>query len=217
MSALRKDDHKPAAAKSARKSAVVLVVEDEWIVARDLQQTLIGGGYDVPHLVTRVEHAFVTAREIEPDLTLLDIALGRGKSGLELASELRDEGLPFMFVSAHADTAMLAQALRLGPSGFVVKPFSSTQLLAAVAIALSSRPAMAPPHAGREAPELNELSAREREVLHALLAHKRPPAIARELFISPFTVRNHLKSIYSKLGVSSQQELLDKLLGRSER
>lgn len=66
----------------------------------------------------------------------------------------------------------------------------------------------------RVVPGYGNLSEREREVLDALLEHKRPPQIARELFISPHTVRNHLKSIYGKLGVRNQASLIDRMLGR---
>ena len=62
-------------------------------------------------------------------------------------------------------------------------------------------------------PELVELSAREREVLALLLEGSRPPAIAKRLFISPNTVRNHLKAMYRKLGVSSQSELIEHVRG----
>lgn len=58
---------------------------------------------------------------------------------------------------------------------------------------------------------LQQLSPREREVLRLLLANRRSKSIARTLFISPYTVRNHLKSIFHKLGVHSQTELLERL------
>lgn len=62
-------------------------------------------------------------------------------------------------------------------------------------------------------PALHELSPREREVLVELAAGHRVPAIAKRLFISPHTVRNHLKSIYRKVGVDSQVTLLEWLGG----
>lgn len=60
-------------------------------------------------------------------------------------------------------------------------------------------------------PELDALSAREKEVLAQLAAGERVAAIAAKLFISPHTVRNHLKSIYRKLGVGDQSELIHKV------
>lgn len=68
----------------------------------------------------------------------------------------------------------------------------------------------------RDLPELASLSTREWEVLRGLVDHKRPPTIARELYISPHTVRNHLKSIFAKLGVHSQTELVERVLVRAE-
>lgn len=61
---------------------------------------------------------------------------------------------------------------------------------------------------------LEALTDREREVLDGLLRHRRVPAIAEQLGISPHTARNHLKSIFGKLRVSSQQELLDAVIER---
>ena len=63
-------------------------------------------------------------------------------------------------------------------------------------------------------PGLSELTRREREVLDALLEHRRPNQIAELLGISRYTVRNHLGSIYAKLGVHSQGELVELLLRR---
>lgn len=67
----------------------------------------------------------------------------------------------------------------------------------------------------RPLPGLAELSAREWDVLMGLLDHKRVPELARTLHISPHTVRNHLKSIFGKVGVHSQAELLEKVVDRS--
>lgn len=70
--------------------------------------------------------------------------------------------------------------------------------------------------AADEAPSapLDALTEREREVVRGLLDHRRVPSIAETLGISAHTVRNHLKAIFAKLGVRSQQELLDRLVQR---
>jgi DNA-binding CsgD family transcriptional regulator len=61
----------------------------------------------------------------------------------------------------------------------------------------------------REIPGIGLLTAREFEVVSLLLDGDRPPGIARKLFLSQSTVRNHLASVFSKLGIASQQELVD--------
>jgi len=77
--------------------------------------------------------------------------------------------------------------------------------------------AAGPPALLRNHPELEQLSVREREILVELVSGKRVPAIAKDLFISPHTVRNHLKSMYRKFGLSSQAELIEYVRGLSER
>lgn len=67
----------------------------------------------------------------------------------------------------------------------------------------------------RSLPELALLSPREWDVLRGLADHKRVPILARDMHISPHTVRNHLKSIFGKLSVHSQAELLDKVVERA--
>ncbi len=69
----------------------------------------------------------------------------------------------------------------------------------------------ATPSVPHDHPELQTISAREREILAELVGGLRVPAIAKKLFISPHTVRNHLKSMYRKLGVTDQAALIDRV------
>lgn len=64
-------------------------------------------------------------------------------------------------------------------------------------------------------PHLSELSPRQWEVLRRLLHGERVPGIARNLFLSPSTVRNHLTAIFAKVGVHSQEELITLLHGEA--
>ena len=73
--------------------------------------------------------------------------------------------------------------------------------------------ALPEPVSQRSCEGLDLLSSREREILTPFLAGRRVSSIAKLLFISPHTVRNHLQSIYRKVGVRSQSELIDKLNG----
>ncbi|NVB41748.1 response regulator [Pseudenhygromyxa sp. WMMC2535] len=211
-----------------------IIVEDEWIVARDLQQLLEEIGIEVVRLVRRPEDLEPLLTEQRPDLLLLDIDLDAEIDGIQLASQIqRRHDCPVLFVSGHAEPTTLARLRKVAASGFVVKPFTRVQLEAAIEVALSrpraakteeaqtalreiarvladvgALPNATASHDWRRVPGLEDLSPREAEVLDALLAHRRPPQIAKDLGISPHTVRNHLKSIYAKCGVRSQTELL---------
>lgn len=225
----------------------VLVVEDEAIVARDIERMLEQAGYDVAACANTYEAARRWAEQHTPDLALVDIALPEGRmAGLDLAGDLRRRGARVVFVTAHADRETITRAGRLHPCGYLVKPFTETQLLAAVTFALAQPADQAattetlaravagiesrlgqlttmlveagvapPPAEAGPATErleaLRQLSSREREVLRLLLANRRVPQIATRLFISQHTVRTHLKSIFRKLDVHSQSELIERL------
>jgi DNA-binding NarL/FixJ family response regulator len=196
-------------------AAVVLVVDDDPKVAATLRHLLVASGYSVPEVVLRAADLQRALAAAKPDLVLMDIELGFGPSGVDLAAIVPAE-VPVLFVSAHADPATLAKVKKLKPAGFVVKPYEARQLRAAVEMALARRLSTGGADAPlADQPELASLSAREREVLEQLLSHKRAPAIAKALFISQHTVRNHLKKIFAKLQVGSQQELLDRLTRRA--
>lgn len=81
--------------------------------------------------------------------------------------------------------------------------------------ALGLAPRMATLPSGDELPELGDLSARQWEIVSRLLAGERVPAIARSMFLSQSTIRNHLSAVFAKLGVHSQQELIQLIRARS--
>lgn len=207
-----------------RTNATVLVVDDEWIVAQDIRRILQGEGYDVPPPVTSGAEVMAAVQKHQPDLVLFDIGLDQGRDGIAIARECQQvAGSAVLFVSGNSDVATLARAGELGPGGFVVKPFSDAQLRAAVRLALAM-PAReradatlrairalldgGSPAAPPASPLLALLSQREREVATLLADARRVPGIATALGISVATVRNHIKAIFAKAGVHSQEELI---------
>jgi len=208
----------PERVRRGKSAVTILVVDDQETVAQSVRAMLVREGYRVPEIVTHAPEFDQALARVRPDLVVLDIDLADAASGLDLAPRIPAH-VPFLFLSAHADDGTLDLARERRPSGFVVKPFEARQLTAAVEMALASRREPEGPGgvAVPDLPEIAALSAREREVLAHLVNHKRAPAIAKALFISHHTVRNHLKSIFTKLAVRSQQELLDLLTARAAR
>ncbi len=234
--------------------ASILIVEDEWVVARDMQRCLEDAGYRVAGTVSSPDEALQKIASDPCDLVLIDIVLGP-HDGMELAERLQERELPFVYVTAHTDSDTLTRAKETGPLGYVVKPFDDRQLRSTIELALhaaeqrrkASDEAEAPADRARVAaleqgmqkiadlvkelglvapdvvhhrPEveaiLAQLSARERQIVELLLASRRVPGIAGTLGISPHTVRNHLKAVFRKLGVHSQEALLELLRNASD-
>ena len=120
--------------------ATILVVEDENIVAMDLQQRLNDMGYSVPALAASSQDALRKAAEIRPDLVLMDIRLRGYVDGIEVAQKLREMlDVPFVYLTAHTDEATLARAKITDPFGYIVKPFDERILRSTIEMALYRR------------------------------------------------------------------------------
>jgi diguanylate cyclase (GGDEF)-like protein/PAS domain S-box-containing protein len=115
----------------------ILVVEDEVIIAVDIQRTLIKMGYEVPEFVTSAETALERIATLQPDLVLMDIHLSGEMDGIAAADEIRQrDRLPVVFLTAHSDEATLSRAKITEPYGYVLKPFEERELQIAIEIAL---------------------------------------------------------------------------------
>jgi DNA-binding NtrC family response regulator len=119
------------------KSARILVVEDEAVVALDVEDRLHRLGHQVVGTADSSASALALAAEVRPDLVLMDIALRDGADGIAVAERLRAElAVPVVFVTAFADAETLERAKRASPHGYIVKPFDERDLRATIEIAL---------------------------------------------------------------------------------
>ncbi|NLU90386.1 sigma-54-dependent transcriptional regulator [Chitinophaga sp. Ak27] len=113
----------------------ILIVEDEFIVGNDLRMMLMKGGYDVCGIAASVEQARVLITEKKPDWVLLDIILKTPTNGIELAKELLQLHIPFLYISANTNQQTLEAAKATQPYGFLVKPFRERDLFVMLDIA----------------------------------------------------------------------------------
>ena len=115
----------------------VLIVEDENLIAMDLGEQLRELGYEVSGISDTAEKAILLAASQRPDLILMDIRLRDGGDGIEAAQTVRAEmDIPVVFVTAHYDDETLGRAKLAEPFGYIVKPFCSANIRAAIEVAL---------------------------------------------------------------------------------
>ncbi|HWI40744.1 MAG TPA: PAS domain S-box protein, partial [Verrucomicrobiae bacterium] len=115
----------------------ILVVEDEAIVAADIARILTGLGYRVAGTTGEAESGVRLARELRPDLVLMDIRLSAEMDGVQAAEIIQAElGLPVVFLTAHSDRATLERAKLTGPFGYILKPFDELGLETHIEMAL---------------------------------------------------------------------------------
>ncbi len=117
--------------------ARILVVEDERIVAKDIQVKLKSFGYSVPAVASSAEEALQAISAYRPDLVLMDIVLKGKEDGVEAAHQIHEVyDVPVVYLTAYADSQTLDRAKETGPFGYILKPFKERDLQIAVEMAL---------------------------------------------------------------------------------
>jgi DNA-binding NtrC family response regulator len=116
-------------------SKKVLIVEDQFVEANDLQLMLKKAGYEVCGIARSVDIAEEMVKKEKPDLVLLDIFLKGKRTGIDLAKQLRKNNTAFIYLSANSNEEVLAEAKTTEPYGFIVKPFREKDLLVTLEIA----------------------------------------------------------------------------------
>ncbi len=117
----------------------VAIIEDEVIIAEDLRQTLQVEGYLVTGCYETGEAALQHILRDKPDLVMIDIRLKGAMNGIELASKLRNSlTVAVIYITASSDDKTYRLAKSTNPQAFLVKPFNSRSLLAAVDLALDN-------------------------------------------------------------------------------
>ena len=116
----------------------IIVVEDEPLIAEDLRAHLEELGYTVCAVCDNALDAMSELITHKPDLLLLDINLGDGADGVQLAAKVNTKHpTPFIFVTSHADGATLERVKEVRPAGFIIKPFDTNDLRTQIEIALA--------------------------------------------------------------------------------
>ena len=189
----------------------VVVVEDHTLVRQSLVKTINAeDGFEVVAEAGRGDEGLGLITKHGPDVVLLDITMPGG-NGLEVAAQMRHAApnSRFLFLTMHDDDASISKAIALGADGYVLKTASTDELLVALHAIAEGGSYLSPSVArrvidlaGGKSPSAN-LTDRELEILRLLASGARPGQVAEKLFVSIKTVKNHLTSVYAKLGVQT--------------
>jgi YesN/AraC family two-component response regulator len=118
---------------------LILVVEDEFLIANDIKNILSDNGYEVIINVSNVVKAKEIIEMYKPQLVLLDIQLKGEEDGIDLGNYLLNlDTIPFLYLTSFADEVTLNRAKKSRPFGFLVKPFKSIDLLTTVSVVLNN-------------------------------------------------------------------------------
>ena len=200
----------------------ILLVDDHVVIVQAMAQALRNAGSGevsyVPPEELEVAGVLAAADRFRPDIALVDLNLGVGRSGLSIIGPLVGRGVAVVAFSAREEELVIAQCLEAGAVGFLNKGEAFDAVIEYVG-RVAAGEAVVPPEqreallarlrADRAASDkrlraFHELSPREAAVLRALLLGQSPQDIADEQYVSVKTVRSQIESIYRKLGVRSQ-------------
>lgn len=115
----------------------ILIVEDESIVALDMKNTLTNFGYEVTNCVTNYNDAVNSVQTNKPELILMDINLGNGKDGINVAEEIQiSQDIPIIYITAFADEKTINRAIKTNPVSYLIKPFKREELKSNIMLGL---------------------------------------------------------------------------------
>jgi DNA-binding NarL/FixJ family response regulator len=205
----------------------ILIVDDHPLTRGALSALLAGNGFDVVGEAGDGRAAIALARELQPDLVLLDLSMPDldGLQALPLVREAASRSEVVVLTASESEDNLLG-AIRAGAAGYLLKSEPPDRIVAFLRGVAQGEAALSGAVARRlleqvrggdirdqgipdEIAEL--LTARELEVLLLLDQHLGTDQIARRLFISEHTVRSHVKGLLAKLRVSSRREAIEAL------
>lgn len=118
-------------------STKILIIEDDDVTALNLKMSLEKFGYEILSLANEETSAQNKIKIYNPDIVLIDIGLKHSDGGIEVANFIREKmPRPFIFLTAHSDSAILSKAKKTEPYGYIVKPFDPIGLHSTIQMAL---------------------------------------------------------------------------------
>ena len=191
----------------------LMLADDHRMLREGLRRSLTDEGFDVVAEASGGEEAIQLAGDLQPDVILMDVTMP-DVDGVEATRRIHQlhPDIRIVMLTMHADQSVIAEALRAGASGYLVKDCSTDEIADAVRQAANDDASLSPELAVAMLDEVWRIdpvpadgdsdrivTKREVEVLQLIADGCSTPEVAERLFISQKTVKNHLASIYAKL------------------
>jgi DNA-binding NarL/FixJ family response regulator len=195
-----------------------LIADDHPAVLEAVAEFLVESGIEVVGRAVDGEEALAHIERLRPDIALVDVRMPR-LSGIELTRRARSStpGTAVLLYTGYGDRALLSEGLDAGVAGFVLKEAPIDDLLRAIRAVAGGGTYVDPVLAGTLAgsptgAKRPELTVRERDILRLLADGLSNEEIGNALFISPETVRTHVRKAMAKLGADTRTQAVARAL-----
>ena len=196
-------------------AAKVLIVEDDPMMQLGLEQTL--GDYSQLTIIGQAADGYMAvemAQKLQPDIIVMDIGLPR-QDGIAATQQIKAilPQVRIVMLTSHTTETEVIAALSSGADAYCIKGTNVDRLIAAIAAAQEGATYLDPQIARQVvehlkppvvAAQVGQLSPREMEVLKLMVEGHSNPEIAAALYLSPNTVKTHIRGIMNKLGVDDR-------------
>lgn len=189
----------------------ILLIEDEFIIAKDIKIVLEKNEYAKVSLAKRKEDVLRLFRKQDFDLIISDVNLNLEVDGIEIVSELiKIKSVPVVYLTAYSDEEIISRAEKTSPFAYLLKPYNEQQLKITINLAVLNYSKMLKNIDIDEEKTklLNLLTRREKEVLVVLSSGKISKEVAEVLNISVLTVEKHKQNIKAKLKLRTTVEMI---------
>ncbi|MBI2704082.1 MAG: response regulator transcription factor [Actinobacteria bacterium] len=190
----------------------LMLADDHRMLREGLRRSMTDQGFDVVGEARDGDEAIRLAEELQPEVILMDVTMPE-VDGVEATRQIKQlfPEIRVVMLTMHADQEVLASAMRVGASGYLVKDCSTEEIANAIRDVAGGKTALSPQLAASMLEEVRRLdqpaandedrivTKREEEVLQLIANGFSTTEVAEKLFISQKTVKNHLASIYQKL------------------
>jgi DNA-binding NarL/FixJ family response regulator len=179
----------------------ILIVEDEIIIANDLQQILIKENYNVCGIANSYDEAVKLFCQEHPQIVMCDIYLKGEKTGIDFVNRINHlNNIPIVFITAFSSDELLSKIADKNHVSYITKPFTNSQVVAAVNLAK---------YRIKATPKTADMTIRQEEIAllirEGVVANK---AIGSRLGISPQTVKSHKKKLFELFDVNTTADLI---------
>lgn len=189
-------------------SLKILIVEDEMIIARFIEQHILSFYQDVQlSIALSVDEVALYMTKNLPDLVLCDIQLNDRLDGIELMTEYSiDQKFAIIFITSYQSKSSIDRATLLSPENYIIKPLDENRLYAGINIVIQRL--MQNRHKNIFAENQNQLSPGELQVLKLIAQSHTTKHIAETLCLSPHTIKNIRHRICRKLNLNEENNAL---------